>query len=225
MRKLKFRELTVKPLFSAAVVVLLLLVVSIPFIASASKVTTITVAASSITSRPSNAQPTTITTTNFLTYQNSTYGIKIQYPSDWLYKEGIASNSSVQTIVTFTSPNLVTAAPIGIGKSLVAFTVAVQSLPFHNLSLNTYTNLNVNTLRQSEPGFQLLMSNDTTLAGGNNPAHKITYTVATGMKTMAAYTIKGDKTFILEYITGSEATYSSYLPIAQKMLDSFQVTK
>jgi hypothetical protein len=45
------------------------------------------------------------------------------------------------------------------------------------------------------------------------------------MKTMAAYTIKGDKTFILEYITGSEATYSSYLPIAQKMLDSFQVTK
>ena len=195
MRKLKFRELTVKPLFSAAVVVLLLLIVSIPFIASASKVTTTTVAASSITSRPSNAQTTT--TTNFLTYQNSTYGIKIQYPSDWLYKEGIASNSSVQTIVTFTSPNLVTAAPIGIGKSLVAFTIAVQSLPFHNLSLNTYTNLNVNTLRQSEPGFQLLMSNDTTLAGGN-PAHKITYTVATGMKTMAAYTIKGDKTFILE---------------------------
>jgi hypothetical protein len=69
------------------------------------------------------------------------------------------------------------------------------------------------------------MSNDTTLAGGNNPAHKITYTVATGLKTMAVYTIKGDKAFILEYITGSEATYSSYLPIAQKMIDSFQITK
>jgi hypothetical protein len=160
-----------------------------------------------------------------LTYQNSTYGIKIQYPSDWLYKESNASNSSVQTVVTFVSPNLVTAAPIGIDKSLAALTVAVQSIPFHNLPLNTYTNLNVNTLRQSEPGFQLLMSNDTTLAGGNNPAHKITYTVATGLKTMAVYTIKGDKAFILEYITGSEATYSSYLPIAQKMVDSFQITK
>ena len=213
--------MTVKPLFSAAIVVLLLLVVSIPFIASASKVTT-TVAASSITSNPSNAQTTTITTTNFLTYQNSTYGIKIQYPSDWLYKESNASNSSVQTVVTFVSPNLVTAPT---SKSLVALTVAIQSIPFHNLPLNTYTNLNVNTLRQSEPGFQLLMSNDTTLAGGNNPAHKITYTVATGLKTMAVYTIKGDKAFILEYITGSDATYSSYLPIAQKMIDSFQITK
>jgi hypothetical protein len=157
-----------------------------------------------------------------LTYQNSTYGIKIQYPSDWLYKESNTSNSSVQTVVTFVSPNLVTAPT---SKSFVALTVAVQSLPFHNLPLNTYTNLNVNTLRQSEPGFQLIMSNDTTLAGGNNPAHKITYTVATGLKTMAVYTIKGDKAFILEYITGSEATYSSYLPIAQKMVGSFQITK
>ena len=217
--------MTVKSLFSEAVVILLLLVVSIPFIASASKVTT-TVAASSITSNPSNAQTTTITTTNFLTYQNSTYGIKIQYPSDWLYKESNASNSSVQTVVTFVSPNLVTAAPpIGIDKSLAVLTVAIQSIPFHNLPLNTYTNLNVNTLRQSEPGFQLIMSNDTTLAGGNNPAHKITYTVATGLKTMAVYTIKGDKAFILEYITGSDATYSSYLPIAQKMVGSFQITK
>ena len=213
--------MTVKPLFSAAVVIFLLLIISIPFIASASKVTT-TVAASSITSNPSNAQTTTITTTNFLTYQNSTYGIKIQYPSDWLYKESNTSNSSVQTVVTFVSPNLVTAPT---SKSFVALTVAVQSLPFHNLPLNTYTNLNVNTLRQSEPGFQLIMSNDTTLAGGNNPAHKITYTVATGLKTMAVYTIKGDKAFILEYITGSEATYSSYLPIAQKMVGSFQITK
>jgi hypothetical protein len=57
------------------------------------------------------------------------------------------------------------------------------------------------------------------------PAHKITYTAASGHKTLAVYTIKGDKTFILEYITGQEATYPTYLPIAQKMIDSFQITK
>jgi len=50
-----------------------------------------------------------------------------------------------------------------------------------------------------------------TLAGGN-PANKLTYTAASGHKTLAVYTIKGDKTFILEYITGQEATYSTYLP-------------
>src|SRR5437588_12259404 len=30
---------------------------------------------------------TTQKSKNFLTYTNSTYGIRIQYPSDWLYKE------------------------------------------------------------------------------------------------------------------------------------------
>ena len=43
----------------------------------------------------------------FLTYTNSTYGIKIQFPSNWLYKESNASNNSVQTIVSFDPSYLV----------------------------------------------------------------------------------------------------------------------
>jgi hypothetical protein len=162
-------------------------------------------------------------TTNFLTYQNSTYGIKIQYPPDWLYKEGNRSNSSVQTIVTFVSPNMVTAPTVSV-KSLVGLTIAVQRLPFYNIPLNTYTILNLNNLRKSQPGFHLLTSNYTTLAGGN-AAHELTYTAATGLKTLAVYMIKENKAFILEYITGQEATYLTYLPIAQEMIDSFQITK
>jgi eukaryotic-like serine/threonine-protein kinase len=219
--------LVIKPLLSAPIVFILLIVsVSLTISifnalphhhqqAMAQKTTT---TAASIT-KPLNVKTTT---SKFLTYQNSTYGIKIQYPSDWLYKESNAGTRSVQTIVTFASPDSVIA-PINSTNSLVALTVAVQSLPFHNLSLNAYTNLNVDNLRQAEPGFHLLASNDTTLAGG--PAHKITYTFANGVKTMAVYTIKENKAFILEYITGSEATYPSYLPIAQKMIDSFQIIK
>jgi hypothetical protein len=161
--------------------------------------------------------------TNFLTYQNSTYGIKMQYPSDWLYREGNTSNGSVQTIVTFVSPNILTA-PTASVKALVGLTIAIQSLPFHNLPLNTYTILNLNNLKQTQPGFQLLTSNDTTLAEGN-PAHELTYTAASGLKTLAVYMIKENKAFILEYITGQEATYLTYLPIAQEMIDSFQITK
>ncbi|MGB8036187.1 MAG: hypothetical protein WCF03_20420 [Nitrososphaeraceae archaeon] len=51
-------------------------------------------------------------------------------------------------------------------------------MPFHNLSLDTYTNPNVNNLRQSQLGFQLIESNNISLA--NNPAHKIVYTATDG---------------------------------------------
>jgi hypothetical protein len=220
--------LYIKPLLSAPIVFILLIVsVSLTISifnavphhqqAMAQKTTTPTAT--------SNIKPLNVLTTTgkFLTYQNSTYGIKIQYPSDWLYKESKASKNSVQTIVTFASPNIATSG-ISPDKSVIALTIAVQGLPFHNLSLNTYTSLNVDNLRQAEPGFHLLASNDTTLAG-RNPAHKITYTFASGFKTMAVYTIKGDKAFLLEYITGSDTAYSSYLPIAQKMIDSFQIIK
>lgn len=49
------------------------------------------------------------------------------------------------------------------------------------------------------------------------------YTPSDGLKTMAVYTIKGDKAYIIEYIAGPVATYSSYLPISQRMIDSFQI--
>jgi len=41
--------------------------------------------------------------------------------------------------------------------------------------------------------------------------------------TMAVYGIKGDKAYVIDYIAGSKATYFNYLPIAQKMIDSFQI--
>jgi hypothetical protein len=56
-------------------------------------------------------------------------------------------------------------------KSPVFLTVAVHSLPFHNLPLNTYTSLNLENLKQLEPGFSLIETIPATLA--NNPAHSM----------------------------------------------------
>jgi hypothetical protein len=41
--------------------------------------------------------------------------------------------------------------------------------------------------------------------------------------TMAVYAIKGDKAFFISYLTETDSIYLSYLPIAQKMMDSFQI--
>lgn len=166
------------------------------------------------------AQNTATTTPNFLTYHNSTYGINVQYPSDWLYKGSKISNDSVQGIVTFASPNVLSSSSSN--KSVVVLTIGIEKLPFYKIPLNLYTNLTINNLRESEPGFRLLASNEISLAG-IKPAHKIIFTSDTMHNTMAVYGIKGDKAYIIDYIAGSEATYSNYFPIAQKMMDSFQI--
>jgi hypothetical protein len=87
----------------------LLLIVSIPIAVSISNIlsqqqgmaqraSTTTNSTTTSTQQPKNA---------FLTYTNSTYGIKIHFPSDWVYKESNASNNSVQTIVSFDPSYLV----------------------------------------------------------------------------------------------------------------------
>ncbi|HJT48165.1 MAG TPA: PsbP-related protein [Nitrososphaeraceae archaeon] len=155
----------------------------------------------------------------FLTYINSTYGIKIQFPSNWIYKGSETSNDSVQGIATFTSPDVLTSSS---NKSLVVLTVGIEKLPYHNIPLDVYTNLTINNLRKSDAGFRLFASNEISLAG-IKPAHKLIFTSHTMPNTMAVYGIKGDKAYVIDYIAGSEATYSNYLPLAQKMMSSFQI--
>ena len=199
----------------------LLLIVSIPITIAISS-NNITIASTIFHNQQAMAQNMAIPTTmpNFLEYHNSTYGINVQYPSDWLYKGSKISNDSVQGIVTFASPNVLTSSSSN--KSLVVLTIGIEKLPFYNIPLNLYTNLTINNLRESEPGFRLLASNEISLAG-IKPAHKIIFTSDTMPNTMAVYGIKGDKAYVIDYIAGSEATYSNYLPIAQKMMDSFQI--
>jgi hypothetical protein len=201
-------------------ILILLLIVSIPLTIGTSS--NIPVASTIFHHQEALAQNTPTLSrpvSSFLTYHNSTYGVIAQYPSDWIYKGSEISNDSVQGIVTFTSPKLLTS---GSNESLVLVTAGIEKLPFYNMPLDFYTNLTINNLRKSEPGFRLLASNEISLAG-IKPAHKIIFTSHTMPNTMAVYGIKGDKAYVIDYIAGSKATYFNYLPIAQKMIDSFQI--
>jgi photosystem II reaction center protein PsbP len=203
--------------FKPMAVIILLLIFSVPL--------TIGVLSNNLPSllhsQQAIAQKTATTMSSFLTYHNSTYGINIQYPSDWLYKGSEISNDSVQSIVTFASPTLFTS---NSNKSVPVVTVGIEKLSFYNVPLDLYTNLTINHLRKSELGFSLLGSSDVSFAG-IKPAHKIVFTSDSGRKTMAVYAIKGDKAYIIDYIAESDSTYSNYGLIAQKMIDSFQILK
>ncbi|HZI71484.1 MAG TPA: PsbP-related protein [Nitrososphaeraceae archaeon] len=165
------------------------------------------------------AQTSVATTSNFLTYINHIYGIKIRYPADWRLGEHHYTNIFAVDFIS-TSKNNSDTAPATI-------TLSVETLK-QNKTLNGFTIGNLAKARQL-PGFQLIQSNATTLA--STPAHKIIYffssadpTIQLPFISMNIWTIKQSKVYSISY-TEAKPQYVKYLPITQKMIDSFELIK
>ena len=143
----------------------------------------------------------------FNLYENPTYGIQIQYPSNW----GRLDLSFLQDSADIDFYPL---SDTSLAKNLK---ILVKNLPFHNMTLEEYTNSQINPTEEI-----LLESNTTTLA--NIPGYKIVFTNVVGLKTMQVWAIKDDKAYIITYVA-KEEDYEKDLQIAQKMIDSFEITK
>ena len=143
----------------------------------------------------------------FKLYENPTYGIQIQYPSDW----GRLDLSFLQDSADIDFYPL---SDTSLAKNVK---LQVNNLPFHNMTLEEYTNTQINPTEEI-----LLESNTTTLA--DIPGYKIVFTNVAGLKTMQVWTIKDDKAYIITYVA-KEEDYENDLQIAQKMIDSFEIIK
>jgi len=169
---------------------------------------------SSSSSQSNNTNSTTAaaSASNFLTYQNSSYGISVQHPSNWIGEENHNATSPGR-IVKFSSPQGTPPATLNI--------IGGNRLPL-NMSLEQFSAASINNLRQSFPSFNLLMSNSTTLGGF--PAHRVVYTAevapGSGVKFMQVWTIKNARDFIITDAS-LPSDFSNYLPTMQHMIDSF----
>ena len=179
--------------------------------------TTTTISSSNNNTRPASQQQPPITTSNFLTYLNPAYGIKIQYPSDWTVSQ--AGLRHYTNIVAFYSPleNLTAIVPEYLLLSRTHYST--------NVTLNDYSKLVNATLQQ--PGVRIVESKPISVAGGN-PAHRVVFippAVNTPFKPeiMLVWTAKGNNIYTLSF-NGDAAKYSHYLSIIQKMIDSFEIT-
>jgi eukaryotic-like serine/threonine-protein kinase len=154
-------------------------------------------------------QQTTVAQTNskFVTYDNPTFGVRIQYPSDW----GRLDLSFMQGSADIDFYPL---ADTSLAKNVK---IQVDNLPSSNMTLEEYTNSQINPFEE-----KLLESNTTTLAG--IPGYEIVFTSLQGLKTMQVWTIKDDKAYIITYVA-QEEDYEKELQVAQKMIDSFEITK
>jgi hypothetical protein len=155
---------------------------------------------------------------NLLSYENPTYGITLQYPSDWM-----ASTNQLPTynsIIGFYSPleSLSDVLPVEFALSITPYK--------NNISLDEYTNTTSTALEQQ--GMKIDESSATTLAG--HPAHKITFSPGDQIaqnspvefKFMQIFTIIGNKVYSLSY-NAEASKFSTHLNTIQQMLDSMKI--
>jgi hypothetical protein len=156
-------------------------------------------------------------------YQNTTYGIKMQYPSGWQVAQfNNSAANPTKLVVGFLSPIGVQRATDRIPENIL---VAVENLSSRNMGLAPYTALQLSLLSEGTQGFNLVESLPTTIA--NNSAHQIVYTETLEqlkLKKMQVWTVKDGMAYLIIY-AADEADYPSQLPTVKKMLDSFEIIK
>jgi serine/threonine-protein kinase len=168
-----------------------------------------------------SAQPTP--TTNFLTYNNPTYKIKMQYPPDWTVSTNTLATYS--GVVAFYSPlqSLTDVLPAELSLSITTYSQGV--------SLDEYTKTTLAALDQQ--GIKVSESNAFTLAG--KPGHRIVFSPPqpqpqnnnqgdpqVSISIMQAWTTIGSKVYLISY-SAEESKFQKYLPTVEQMLSSLQI--
>lgn len=154
----------------------------------------------------------------FVTYDNSSFGIRFEIPSDW--KKITLITDKLAVISFLHSENFSERTPNP------SISISIEKLE-NITSLGQYITIADRLLNTTLNGFHIVQSQPTTLAG--LPANQRAFTIiqaSTGLNidSYQVITLNNNKAYIITYT--SEATkYSNYLPIFQKLVSSFQITK
>lgn len=174
---------------------------------------------------PAMSQTTPAINSPLLSYNDPTFKFKISYPSN-LTKYGVL-NLNIRKTTNIGHESLGEVA-FGLPKSSGTFlTISFGKEP-GNFLLKDYVSTEINLLSRYM-GFKQVES--TPISLGGNPAHRIVYVysiVKNGAevnqgKSMEIITISNSWPIFVEY-RGSLSDYQKYLPLAQKIIDSFQFT-
>src|ERR687895_175417 len=164
------------------------------------------------------------TDNTFKRYENPTYGINIQYPSNWRIDEGdVYADDYVTDIVSFIAP--ITSNTEDYAPSL---SISIDNPPPNlNENLNEYLTRITSEYSDTYEDFQVIESDTNSILSGY-PAYEIVFTDeedGIDYKTMEIGTIIGDKIYFVTYYAEEEEQYSDYLPTIQKMVSSLEMTR
>jgi hypothetical protein len=158
----------------------------------------------------------------FLTYLNPYYGIIMQYPSDWIYKESqVASqNSKAFSIVTFSPP--LSSDP----NAETNFKIWIENLNDPDITLDEYTRNVIKSYRENNSNFKLLLgtSTNSTISDGS-PAYDVVFTDYSdnlrrkSFETGTLSNVSKDAYYIT--FNTDASLYDKFNPIVKQMIDSF----
>ena len=148
----------------------------------------------------------------FLTYEDITTGISIQFPSNW------EKSVNLDNFITFRAPPETDTRiyPAALG-------LKIQELASKSVLLQEVTKVQISELKKSNPNLEFSESTSTTLAG--KPAYRVVFTATDNnqveRKAMQIWTIIDNKAILITYKAQPDK-YSTYLPTIERMIGSFQ---
>jgi len=156
-----------------------------------------------------------------LPYQNPAYGISIQYPFDWNKEDGgqtKAGNLSAFSVAFYSPPPL---------KSAFLKVIELNSTQPANATIPQLLTEAISRDMNITRGFQVVQaSTNGSLAG--KPAYVLVSTAEIikniRYQTMEVGTLSGNNKYTVIY-EALASNYPTYLPTAQKMIDSFKLLK
>ena len=160
---------------------------------------------------------------NFRTFENIAFGLRMLYPSDWSVtevKSTLSPNASTSAVAFFKAP---IESPSDRYQENVIINMKGPSPD--DLTLSDYTENSLNTFRNM-PNIRLLQSFPNTLAG--LPAHMVVYSEnAEGIdiQKMQIWTIVDNDTAYVVTFGAEQTQFWRYLPTVEKMINSIQINK
>jgi len=159
-------------------------------------------------------------TSNFVSYQDATLGIKFQYPENWKKILHYSANNSRIEFISPLQSQFEIFPP--------SFVVSVSNTT-DNLTLDRLSKIIIEKGRQSMMDFNLLQSNITEVGG--SPAQKLIYTFISSdpslqlhFQTMDILIIKSNRLYTISY-TESRAQYANFLSTIEQIVHSFEIAK
>ena len=159
--------------------------------------------------------------TLLLPYQNPAYGISIRYPFDWHKEEGgltTAGNMSALSVAFYSPPPL---------KSAFLKVIELNSTQPLNDTIPQLLTVAITRDMHVTRGFQIIQAGTNGALAGK-PAYTL---VSTGeifknirYQSLEVGTLSGNSKYTIIYEALS-SEYLTYLPAAQKMIDSFRILK
>jgi hypothetical protein len=150
-----------------------------------------------------------------LEYESPAHGIRIQYPDRWQIMIESTPNSSLS--LRFNSP---LENDTDIYRENVLFEINTIS---NNTALDNYTSGAITSYLESYPDLKFSEVSSTNLTNAI-PANKLVASrTQEGLDFMQIVAINEDKIYTITY-TSDKTRYSTYLPIIEEMINSFEVT-